>query len=136
MRLTDSHHNWWFSLGHLYRRIKPRKRLVRSKAKALVVPQAIDHVWSMDFMRDSPEDSRSPGLFNVIDDFSGEASGIEVDLAPTSECVIRTLKQIISWRGKPQVIPWADGSENISGLLQNWARDGWCRGCLEPLHTG
>ena len=39
------------------------------------------------------------------------------------------MKQIISWRGKPQVIRCADlgfchnGPENISGTIQNWAKE-------------
>jgi putative transposase len=46
-----------------------------------------------------------------------------VDFSPPRERVIRTLKQIISWRAKPQVIRCDDGPENISGTLQNWARE-------------
>jgi len=38
-------------------RIKPRKRLVRDKPEVLAVPQAINQVWSMDFMHDSLEDA-------------------------------------------------------------------------------
>jgi len=33
-------------------RIKPRKRLVRDKPDALVVPLSINQVWSIDFMHD------------------------------------------------------------------------------------
>ena len=58
----------------------------------------------MDFMHDSLEDGRNIRLFNVIDDFNREALGIEVDFSLPSEQVIRCLMQIISWRGKPQVI--------------------------------
>ena len=60
-------------------RIKPRKRLMREKPEALTVPQAINQVWSMDFMRDQLEDGWSFRLFNVIDDFNREAIGMEVD---------------------------------------------------------
>lgn len=35
----------------------------------------------MDFMHDQLSDSRSFRLFNVIDDFNREASGIEVDFS-------------------------------------------------------
>ena len=80
-------------------RIKPRKRLVREKPEALTVPQAINQVWSMDFMHDQLEDGRTFRLFNVIDDFNREAIGMEVDFSLPSERVIRELKQIISWRG-------------------------------------
>ena len=69
------------------------------------------------------EDGRNLRLFNVIDDFNREALGIEVDFSLPSERVIRVLKQIISWRGKPQVIRCDNGPENISGTIQNWAKE-------------
>ena len=53
-------------------RIKPRKRLVRSKPQALAVPEQMNEVWSMDFMHDQLSDGRSIRLFNVIDDFNRE----------------------------------------------------------------
>ena len=37
--------------------------------------------------------------------------------------MIRALKQIISWREKPQVIRCENGPENISATIQNWAKD-------------
>jgi putative transposase len=37
-------------------RIKPRKRLVREKPEELTVPDAVNKVWSMDFMHDQLED--------------------------------------------------------------------------------
>ncbi len=80
LRLTDNHRNWGFGLCYLYLRnvknfgwnhkriyriyrelelnlrIKPRRRLVREKPEPLAVPQAINEVWSMDFMHDSLQD--------------------------------------------------------------------------------
>ena len=69
-------------------RIKLRKRLIREKPEALTVPQALNEVWSMDFMQDQLEDGRTFKLFNVIDDFNREALGIEVDFSLPSERVI------------------------------------------------
>ena len=141
LRLTDNHRNWGFGLCYLYLRnvkgfgwnhkrvyriykelelnlrIKPRKRLVREKPEALTVPEALNEVWSMDFMHDQLEDGRTFKLFNVIDDFNREALGIEVDFSLPSERVIRALKQIISWRGKPQVIR-CDNELNAIGVAQ------------------
>ena len=95
---------------------------MREKSEVLTVPQAINQVWSMDFMHDQLEDGRSIRFFNVIDDFNLEAIGMEVDFSLPSERVISELKQIISWRGKPQVI-WCDnGPEYISAAIQTWAR--------------
>jgi putative transposase len=146
VRLTDNNRNWGFGLCYLYLRnvrgfkwnhkrvyriyrelelnlrIKPRKRLVRDKPQRLSVPLAINEVWSMDFMHDQLEDGRSFRLFNVIDDFNREALGIEIDFSLPSERVIRALKQIIAWRGKPQAIRCDNGPENISASIQCWAK--------------
>jgi putative transposase len=147
IRLTDNHRKWGFGLCYLnlrnvknfgwnhkrvYRiyselelslRIKPRKRLVREKPEPLAVPLAINQVWSMDFMHDKLEDGRNLRLFNVIDDFNSEALGIKVDFSLPSERVLWALKQIISWRGKLLVIRCYNGPENISGTIQNWAKE-------------
>lgn len=65
---------------------------------------------------------RSFRLLNVIDDFNREALCIEVDFSLPSERVIRTLNQIIAWRGKPQVIRSDNGPEYISLQIQDWAK--------------
>ena len=145
IRLTGNHRNWGFGLCFLwlrnvkglgwnhkrvyriYRelelnlRIKPRRRLVREKPEALAVPDAINQCWSMDFMHDQMEDGRCFRLLNVIDDFNREALGIEIDFSLPAERVIRTLSQIIEWRGKPVAIRSDNGPEYISDLLQKWA---------------
>lgn len=158
LRLTDNNRSWGFGLCYLYLRnvkglwwnhkrvyriyrelelnlrIKPRKRLVREKPEPLSVPKAINEVWSMDFMHDQLEDGRSFRLFNVIDDFNREALGIEVDFSLPSERVIRALRQVISWRGKPQVIRCDNGPENVSASIQRWAEQWGIR--IEYIQPG
>ena len=102
-------------------RIMPRKRRMREKPEALVVPTQIDQVWLMDFMRDNPEDGRFFRLFKVGDDFNPEALGIEIDFSLPTERVVRALQQIIEWRGKPAVIRRDSGPKSIGGSLQRWA---------------
>ena len=145
IRLTTAQRNWGFGLCFLYLRnvkgfvwnhkriyriyrelelnlrIKPSKRLVREKPEPLRVPEAINQVWSIDFMHDQLQDGRSIRLFNVIDDFNREALGIEVDFSLPSERVIRALDQIIAWRGKPAVIRADNGPELVSARLMEWA---------------
>ena len=147
LRLTDNHRNWGFGLCYLYLRnvkgfkwnhkriyriykelelnlrIKPRKRLNREKQEPLAVPEEINQVWSMDFMHDQLSDGRSFRLFNVIDDYNREALGIEVDFSLPSERVISALKQIIEWRGRPNIIRCDNGPENISAAIQTWASE-------------
>ena len=55
-------------------RIKPRRRLKREKPDVLAVPQAMNEMWSMDFMHAKLSDGRGFRTFNVIDDFNRELS--------------------------------------------------------------
>lgn len=146
IRITDSNRNWGFGLSFLYLRnvkgygwnhkrvyriyrelelnlrIRPKKRMVREKPDALTVPQEVNQVWSMDFMHDQLSDGRCFRLFNLIDDFNREALAIDADLSLPALRVIRSLEQVIEWRGKPAVIRCDNGPEYISGELQNWAQ--------------
>ena len=145
LRLTDNHRNWGFGLCFLYLRnvrhfpfnhkrvyriycelelnlrIKPRKRLKREAPEPLSIPEAINHVWSMDFMHDQLEDGRSFRLLNVIDDCNREALGVEIDFSLPAGRVIRTLDQIIERRGKPIAIRCDNGPEYVSSALLTWA---------------
>lgn len=58
----------------------------------------------MDFMDDQHSDGRSVRLLNVIDDFNREALAIEVDFSLPANRVVRTLEQLIEWKGKPVAI--------------------------------
>ncbi len=102
-------------------RIKPRKRLYREKPEPLAVPEAPNEVWSMDFMADQLVDGRSFRTLNVLDDFNREGLSIEVDFSLPAERVVRSLNQIIAWRGKPLAIRVDNGPEYVSATLQNWA---------------
>jgi len=73
----------------------------------------------MDFMSDTLNDGRSIRTFNVIDDFNREGLGVDVDLSLPSARVIRSLKQIIEWRGKPLAIRCDNGPEYISQTLKD-----------------
>ena len=145
LKITDEQCNWGFQLCFLYLRnvkgfgwnhkrvyriycelalnlrIKPKRRLKRNKPQPLAVPRAINRVWSMDFMHDQLGDGRSFRAFNVIDDFNREGLCIEVDFSLPAPRVIRSLDQIIEWRGAPRAIRCDNGPEYISDLLGSWA---------------
>jgi putative transposase len=144
LRLTTAHKRWGFGLcfmflrnskgykwNHkrvyrIYRelelnlRIKPRKRIKRDKPEALSVPSTINQVWSMDFMSDSLKDGRSLRTFNVVDDFNRECLTIDVDFSLPTKRVIRSLEQIIEWRGKPSELRCDNGPEYVSQDLVDW----------------
>ena len=144
--LTQSQRNWGFGLCFLYLRnvkgyrwnhkrvyriyrelelnlrIRPRRRLKREKPEPLAVPEAINQVWSMDFMHDQLQNGRCIRLLNIIDDFNREGLGIEIDFSLPAERVVRTLEQIIEWRGCPKEIRCDNGPEYVSARVQNWAK--------------
>ena len=101
-------------------RIKPRKRLQRDKPEPLVVPEAPNEVWSMDFMADQLVGGRSFRTLNVLDDFNREGLAIEVDFLLPSERVVRALNQAIGWRGKPLAIRVDNGPEYIRVVSRRW----------------
>lgn len=144
--LTNVHKTWGFGLcflhlrnvkGHvrnhkrvhriyceleLNLRIKPRRRLKREKPERLAVPEAPNLVWSMDFMADRLVDGRQFRLLNVLDDFNREGLGIEVDFPLPAERVVRSLNQIIEWRGKPLAIRVDNGTEFTSSAVLAFAQ--------------
>lgn len=143
--ITNNQRNWGFGLCFLYlrnvrgfgwnhkrvyriyrelelnMRIKPRKRLVREQPEPLAVPTASNESWSMDFMHDQLTDGRAVRLFNVIDDFNREGLCIDVDFSLPAPRVIRSLNQVIEWRGKPKMIRCDNGPEYVSELVRDWA---------------
>lgn len=145
LRLTTTHRRWGFGLCFLYLRnvkgfgwnhkrvyriyrelelnlrIKPKRRIKRDKPDALSVPLAVNEVWSMDFMSDSLSDGRSLRTFNLIDDYNRECLAIDVDLSMPALRVIRSLEQVIEWRGKPSALRCDNGPEYISSALVHWA---------------
>ena len=145
LRLSTTYKRWGFGLCFLYLRntkgygwnhkrvyriyralelnlrIKPKRRIKRDKPEALSVPDSINQVWSMDFMSDSLMDGRSIRTFNVIDDYNREGLGIDVGLSLPSMRVIRSLEQVIEWRGTPRAIRCDNGPEYISHTLKEWA---------------
>lgn len=146
IQLTEQHSNWGFGLCFLYLRnvkgygwnhkrvyriyrqlslnlrIKPRRRLVREKPQPLNVPVGINQVWSMDFMHDSLESGRSYRVLNIIDDCNREGLAMEVDFSLPAQRVIRTLENLIEWRGKPKCLRCDNGPEYISEKLKRWAQ--------------
>jgi putative transposase len=75
----------------------------------------------MDLMGDQLTSGKTFRTFNVIDDYSREGLGIDVDLSLPAQRVILALDQFMEWRGKPAAIRCDSGPEYISQLLVNWA---------------
>lgn len=88
----------------------------------------------MDFMHDQLSDGRSFRLFNVLDDFNCEGLAVEVDLPLSSVHMIRSLEQVVEWRGRTKVIRCDNGPGYFSGASPGWAQRQGVR--IEDLQPG
>ena len=104
------------------KRRKRKQRLPSRDPQPLHMPAQINESWSMDFMSDSLWDGRTFRTFNVMDDCTKEALGIEIDLSLPAERVIRKLNQIMEFRGLPNQIRCDNGPELTSYAMQEWAK--------------
>ena len=104
-------------------RIKPRRRLKRNKPEPLKEPIRANQIWSMDFMHDQLSDGRNYRLFNVLDDYKREGLAIEAGFSLPTMRVIRTLEQLIEWRGKPIALRCDNGPEFISHTFADWEKE-------------
>ncbi len=67
----------------------------------LVTPEAMNQIWSIDFMHDALVCGRCFRTFNVVDDFNRETLAIEIDLNIPAQRVVRMLDRIVANRGYP-----------------------------------
>jgi putative transposase len=104
-------------------RRRAKKRLPERIKQPLLIPEAPNQTWSIDFMSDSLMDGRKFRLLNVMDDFNRESLAIEVDTSLPALRVIRVLNNLITEKGKPAVIRSDNGPEFISHRLQQWCED-------------
>lgn len=123
-----------YRLMNLNLRRKRKRRLPARVKEPLEQPIGVNHTWSMDFMSDSLVYGRRFRVLNIIDDFNREALAIEPDFSLPGERVIKILKEVIFWRGKPREIRVDNGPEFISKALLEWADENKIR--LKHIQPG
>ncbi len=101
------------------------KRPRRSKAAQARQPQraaqAINQIWSMDFVADNLFDGRKLRMLTVLDCYSRESLAIHVGQSLKGEDVVRVLDQVAAQRGLPATIKTDNGSEFIGKVMDKWA---------------
>jgi putative transposase len=102
-------------------RRRKRKRLARALRQAMLVPQAPNQRWSMDFQHDLLATGQRLRTLNIVDDFSRECPAIEVDTSLPGVRVVRVLDRLAETRGLPQEIILDNGPEMIGKALDQWA---------------
>lgn len=99
---------------------KTRYRLPARVKQPLVVPEAVNQSWSMDFMSDRLTTGVSFRVLNVIDDYNREVLGMEISPNIPGIRLVRLMQEIVDWRGKPSQIRVDNGPEFRSAVFTVW----------------
>ena len=100
-------------------RTKKRKKLIRPRVPMLV-PDAINERWSIDFVSDQLANGRRFRVLNVVDDFSRECVLQIVDFSISGQRVANELDRLS--RRLPKTIVCDNGPEFTSKAMFFWAK--------------
>lgn len=104
------------------RRRGRRKRALGTRAPMLL-PQAVNRRWSLDFVADALSDGRRFRILCIVDDFSRECLATVVDTSLGGVRVVRELERLVQERGAPRTIVSDNGSELTSVAVLRWAAE-------------
>ncbi len=107
--------------------LQVRKRGGRKRAlgtrRPMIVPEAINQRWSLDFVSDAFADGRRLRIFAVVDDYSRECLGLIADTSISGMRVARELDTVITRRGQPAMIVSDNGTEFTSQAILRWSQE-------------
>lgn len=104
---------------NLLRRTK--RRLPARERVPLTLPEALNQVWSADFMSDALYNGVRFRTFNVIDNFNREGLAIEIDTSLTGARLIRVFERLKAERGLPDLLRVDNGPEFLGTEFTDWA---------------
>jgi putative transposase len=102
-------------------RIRRRKKMSSLLRTEMPKPSYPNHIWSMDFMRDSLACGRTLKVLSVVDEYTRKCFRIEVDTSINGVRVARALTEISQTEGLPEIIIIDNGPEFIGNALDVWA---------------
>ena len=99
-----------------------RKRGVRYvRGNAVPTVSGPNQRWSLDFVHDLLSTGRKFRTLTIVDDFTRESIGIEVDFSLTGDRVVRVLSRLALERGLPPTLKFDNGAEFTSNAMLGWA---------------
>jgi putative transposase len=104
--------------------VRKRKKVRRppSERLPLQIAQAVNEVWSMDFVSDALSNGHRFKCLTVADDFSHECVDITADFGIGGQYVTRLLDRAALFRGYPKAVRTDNGPEFTSRAFIGWAQ--------------
>lgn len=99
---------------------RTKRRLPKRVQQPMMVEAKANAEWSMDFMSDMLYHGRRFRTLNILDEGVREALDIVIDTSIPGGRVVRTLDQLVEWRGKPEAIRVDNGPEYLSQVFADW----------------
>jgi transposase InsO family protein len=100
-----------------------RKKVPQADRQPLVRPQALNEVWSADFVFDRTAEGRVLKCLTIVDDATTEAVAIVPARAIGGLPFTRILDQLALTRGLPRVLRTDNGPEFCGRALLTWAHE-------------
>jgi putative transposase len=115
-------------LRRLYReeKLQVRRRGGRKRAlgtrRPMLVPDAPNQRWSLDFVSDALTDGRRFRVLAVVDDYSRECLALVADTSLSGLRVVRELDALMLRRGRPAMVVSDNGTELTSMAVLSWCQ--------------
>ena len=112
----------WRKVGLSLPRRKPRER-VRSKTLRPLAPKQAGQVWAYDFVFDNCANGQKLKMLTVVDEYTRECLGVEVEGRINAPRVIEALARLISMYGQPQYLRSDNGPEFVAKRVKDWLKE-------------
>ena len=112
----------WAQAGLLVPKKRPRRRIAQSRPRPHA-PQAMNAVWSYDFVYDACANGQQLKCLTVVDEFTRECLAINVAGSIRAKRLIEVLSRLMSVRGAPRYLRSDNGPEFASSALLKWTLD-------------
>ena len=105
---------------------KPARKKARGSSAGstqLHQAEAVNHVWSYDFVFDQTDDGGRLKWLPILDEYSRDLMSLGVARSMTAQDVIAQLDSLVVQRGIPQFIRSDNGPEFVAKAVQRWIKD-------------
>ena len=100
---------------------RTRKKFHSIQRVSMSAPTGPNQCWAIDFVHDCLNNGRKYKVLNVLDEYTRECIGTEVDTSIGGVRVTRILERLCDIYGKPESIRSDNGPEFTSKAMDEWA---------------